>query len=39
MGYALVNAQLVDKRAAQRKINIVSVFLNGYNGSKLFNDA
>jgi len=39
MSHALVNAQLVDKRAAQRKIDIVSVFLNGYNGSKLLNNS
>ena len=39
VGYALVNAQLVNKRAGQREVNIVSVFLNSYNGSKLLNDS
>ena len=39
MGYALVNAQLADKRAAQREINIVPVFTDGYNGSELLYDA
>ena len=34
--HTLVNAQLVDKRAAQRKVNIVSVFSDSYDGSKLF---
>ena len=38
MSHALVDLQFVDERAFQRKINILAVFLNCYNGSKLFNN-
>jgi hypothetical protein len=38
MCHTLVNAQLVDKRATQREINIISVFFDCYNGSKFLND-
>jgi hypothetical protein len=36
VGDALVNAQLVDERTGQREIDIIAVFLDGYNGSKFF---
>jgi hypothetical protein len=39
VGYALVDAQFINKRAGQRKVDIVTVFLNGYNGSKLLYDS
>ena len=39
VGYTLIDAQLVNKRAGQREVNIVSVFLDSYNGSKLLNDS
>ena len=38
VGDTLVDAQFIDKRAAQNKINIVSVFMNSYNGSKFLNN-
>ena len=34
MGHALVDLQLIDKRAGQREIYILPVFLDRYNGSK-----
>ena len=39
VGYALVDAQFINKRAGQRKVDIVTVFFNGYNGSKLLYDS
>ena len=39
VGYALVNAQFVDKRTGERKVDIVSVLTNSYYGSKFFNNA
>jgi hypothetical protein len=39
MSDALVNAQLVDKRTAQREIDILLVFPDGYNRSKFLNNS
>ena len=39
MGDTLIDLQLVDKRAFQRKVNILAVFLYRYNSSKLLNDS
>ena len=39
MGNALVYLQFVDKRTGQCEVDILTVFLNGYNGSKFFYNA
>ena len=39
MCHTLVDTQFIDKRTTQGEVNIFSVFLDGYNGSKLFYDA
>jgi len=36
MRHTLVYTQLIDKRTFQREIDVISIFLNRYNGSKLF---
>jgi hypothetical protein len=39
MCYTLVYFQFLSEGAGQSKVNIVSIFVNGYNGSKLFYDS
>ena len=38
MSHALVDAQFVNERTLQGEINILAVFFNRYNGSKLLNN-
>jgi hypothetical protein len=37
MGYALVDAQLVNKRTSEGEIDILPVVTNSHNGCKFFN--
>jgi len=36
VSHTLVYSQLVDKRTLQCEIDVISIFLDSYNGSKLF---